>query len=139
MSKTGVEIIGLEQVLSEIRDKVKPACRSALEEVMEDLRRCASGFTPIDTGHLQQSGGIDVRVNRSSVVGDVVFRTTADTHDYALRMHEGIYTPRRQNSGGNSKFGNVAWRTGSKFLSEPFRQLLPEYIKHVAHVIEKEL
>ena len=136
MAEKLFEITGVDEMQKALRMKVRPACRVALGELMEDLKRCSSGFTPIDTGHLQQSGRVVVRETKQQVVGEVIYETTADTYDYALRMHEGVYTPRRQNSGGKSKFGTVSWRTGSKYLSEPFRQLLPSYINHVAKVIE---
>lgn len=139
MAEKLYEITGIEELQKALKMKIRPACKVALTELMEDLRRCSSGFAPIDTGHLAQSGRVVVRETKQQVVGEVIYETTADTYDYALRMHEGVYTPKRQNSGGSSKFGTVSWRTGSKYLSEPFRQLLPSYINHVAKVVETNL
>lgn len=139
MAEKLYEITGLDELQRALSMKIRPACKVAMTELMEDLRRCASGFAPIDTGHLAQSGRVVVRETKQQVVGEVIYETTADTYDYALRMHEGVYTPRKQNAGGTSKFGTVSWRTGSKYLSEPFRQLLPSYVDHVASVVEQNL
>lgn len=139
MAEKLFEITGVDQLQKALRTKIRPSCKNIMGELMEDLRRCSSGFAPIDTGHLAQSGRVVVRETKQQVVGEVIYETTADEYDYALRMHEGVYTPRKQNTGGKSKFGSVSWRTGSKFLSEPMRQLLPSYINHVAKSIHEDL
>ncbi|MGV2685138.1 hypothetical protein GNF82_12135 [Clostridium perfringens] len=101
------EIAGIDELKKALSTKAKPACRDAIGEVMEDLRRCTAGFAPIGTGHLSGSGQMQIRETKTQIIGEVTFFTTADSYDYALRMHEGIYAPRKQNTGGSSKFGTV--------------------------------
>lgn len=137
-----VEVIGLDAVIRELRTKVKPIAKTAMTEIMEDLRRCASGFAPKDTGHLEQSGRVNVRETPNQVIGEVTYSVTADDINYALLMHEGFYNlgPKSQaKSGGTSKFGTVSHSVGRKYLSEPFHQLLPAYCEHIAYVIGKRL
>ena len=142
MAKITVTVEGLDDIVKQLQNKIPQITNNVLTEVMEDLRRCAYGFAPKDTGHLEQSGRINVRYTKVQIVGEVTYSVTADTINYALQMHEGIYNlgiGSQSKGGGTSKFGTVSHSVGRKYLSEPMQQLLPAYIEHLARVIEKEL
>lgn len=133
---------GLPALQAELRSKTEDAVKSALTETMEDLKRCASGFAPKDTGHLESSGRIEVKQANTEIIGEVVYEVTADAYNYAIIMHEGMYNlgeGSKGKSGGTSKFGNVSHTVGRKYLEVPFHQLLPAYIDHIAHVITQKL
>lgn len=133
-----VDVIGREKLIKKL-ERVPRAVQNALEETMEDLRRCALGFAPKDTGHLESSGRVEIRKTQNTIVGSVTYEVTADSYNYAIKMHEGFYNlgeGSRAKSGGTSKFGTVKHTVGRKYLEEPFRQLLPAYIDHISAVIE---
>lgn len=142
MSGVKVTVTGLDELIAEIRRKVPEGVKKALEETMEDLRRCAYGFAPKDTGHLEQSGRVNINYTKKQIVGEVTYSCTADSYNYAMVMHEGVYNlgeGSQSKGGGTSKFGTVSHSVGRKYLEEPFHQLLPRYIDHLASVVAKEL
>lgn len=139
--KYSVDVIGSDKLIKKL-EKIPTAVQYGLMETMEDLRRCAMGFAPKDTGHLESSGRVEVKMNKNSVVGSVKYEVTAQSNNYAIEMHEGFYNlgeGSRGKSGGTSKFGVVQHSVGRKYLEAPFMQLLPAYCKHIGDVIEDTL
>lgn len=136
-----VDVIGREKLLKRL-ESIPLGVQNALMETMEDLRRCALGFAPKDTGHLESSGRVEIRKTKNTIVGSVTYEVTADSYNYAIKMHEGFYNlgdGSRAKSGGTSKFGVVKHTVGRKYLEEPFKQLLPAYVTHIGEVIERTI
>lgn len=136
-----IDVTGREKLIKQL-SRVPDAVFYSLQETMEDLRRCALGFAPKDTGHLESSGRVEVRRTKSQIIGSVKYEVTAQSNNYAIEMHEGFYNLGEGSagkSGGTSKFGVVQHTVGRKYLEEPFRQLLPAYVAHIGEMIEQHM
>jgi hypothetical protein len=105
-------IEGLSKLQSKLARAIKNVDGNMLDALMDcgqDLCEKAKSLAPIDNGDLRNSGYVE-KQNKDVVVG---FNTT-----YALRQHEELSCNHPQ--GGQAKY-----------LEQPFKENIGEYIKHI--------
>lgn len=107
------------------------AAKTAVNDCVDDLVRISSNIAPIDKSTLRKSHTKSVRQTANGFEGEVAYSAVEKgkgRFNYALAMHEWVYTP----SHGGSYAG---YFVGRKYLERPLKQETPKYLQWIAEGI----
>jgi hypothetical protein len=133
MNEFNVDTREFDIRISAITDDILDAAELAINDAMDDLVRISSQIAPIDKDVLRKSHERTVTREGEKIIGEVSYSAAeGDSNgrfNYALAMHEWIYTP--------SQAGSFeGYFVGRKYLERPLMQESDKYKKWIADEIK---
>lgn len=122
-------------VTDRIARNIETAMKTAMTDVVFDLKRTASMAAPHDTGYLERSAQHTVRVTPESISGTVGFSAVEKGFNYAQWTHDKTYNlgeKSERKQGGNSVFGSGTVPVGTGYLKNALENNREGYMKYLA-------
>lgn len=106
------------------------AAKTAVNDCVDDLIRISSNIAPLDKSTLRKSHMKSITATASGVTGEVAYSASSGGRfNYALAMHEWVYTPSHAGS-------YEGYYVGRKYLERPLKQETPKYMRWIGDAIK---
>lgn len=118
MPEKEIDLSKLANVFLDSSKKIDEVAEQVLNVISEDILNQSVKLAPLDEGGLRESGS----VTPAKKEGNEIAAYVGYSKEYALKMHEDVYTPSTPG-------------TGRKYLEKPIKQNAQKYADYFAEKI----